>query len=151
LALVIVTALAFFSLISLTTPLRPFKIIMPVFLTEVLWLKDFWNIFFEFRIYPILGAVAFFISFLWLRKGKAGLYKMQLPFFLGVGFSSYSFFRFCLFLTFKEDPAWADWWEETFEFIMIISVLLLLMVFKSQLNLKTPWPFHKSRNIKQET
>jgi hypothetical protein len=113
LALWLLPALAFVALIPLTMPLRPFKIVMPVFLSDVVWLKDFWNLFFEFRLYPILGALGFMMSFLYLRRGRSGLIKSQLPFFLALGFTSYSFFRFGLLLTFNENQGWADWWEES--------------------------------------
>ena len=141
LALWLLPALAFVALIPVTMPLRPFKIVMPVFLSDVVWLKDFWNLFIEFRLYPILGAFCFMIAFLYLRRGRDGLKKAQLPFFLALGFTSYSFFRFGLLLTFNENQGWADWWEESTEFIMIAMVLLFLAVFKDQLKLKTPWPF----------
>lgn len=143
LALFLVPALAFVTLIPVTMPLRPFRIVMPVFLSDVLWFKDFWNLFVQFRIYPMLGAIGFLISFLWLWKGKGGLSKAQLPFFAAVGFASYSFFRFGLLLTFKENQAWADWWEEATEFIMIAAVLFFLEIFKTQLALKTPWPLNR--------
>ena len=140
LALWLLPALAFVALIPVTMPLRPFKIVMPVFLSNVVWLKDFWNLFFEFRLYPIIGALGFMITFLYLRRGRSGLIKAQLPFFLALGFTSYSFFRFGLLLTFNENQGWADWWEESTEFIMIAAVLLFLEVFKRQLKLETPWP-----------
>ena len=116
---------------------------MPVFLSEVVWLKDFWNLFFEFRLYPILGAAGFVMSFLWLRRGQSGLLKSQFPFFLALGSTSYSFFRFGLLLTFNENQAWADWWEESTEFIMIAMVVLFLVVFKNQLELESTWLFRK--------
>jgi len=143
LALWLLPALAFVALIPLTMPLRPFKIVMPVFLSDVVWLKDFWNLLTEFRLYPILGALSFMISFLYLRRGRSGLIKAQLPFFLALGFTSYSFFRFGLLLTFNENQGWADWWEESTEFIMIAMVVLLLVVFKNQLELESTWLFRK--------
>ena len=124
-------------------PLRPFKIVMPVFLSDVVWLKDFWNLMTEFRLYPILGALSFMISFIYLRRGRSGLIRAQLPFFLALGFTSYSFFRFGLLLTFNENQGWADWWEESTEFIMIAMVVLLLVVFKNQLELESTWLFRK--------
>jgi rhodanese-related sulfurtransferase len=144
LAIYLLPALAFTALIPVTMPLRPFRIIMPVFLTDVLWLKDFWNLFLEFRVYPILGTLGFIISYLWLRKGRLALPKAQLPFFLALGFTVYSYFRFGLFLTFNENQAWADWWEESTEFILVALVMVLLMVFKNQLDLRMPWRFSKS-------
>lgn len=143
LALFLMPALAFVVLLPVTMPLRPFKIIMPVFLSDVLWFKDFWNLFVEFRVYPILGAIGFLISFLWMWKGKAGISKAQLPFFAAVGFAGYSFFRFGLLLTFKENQAWADWWEEATELILIAAVLFFLEIFKTQFDLKTPWPLNR--------
>ncbi len=131
LALWLLPALAFVALIPVTMPLRPFRIVMPVFLSDVVWLKDFWNLFIEFRLYPILGAACFVAAFLWLRRGQNRLKKSQLPFFLALGFTSYSFFRFGLLLTFSENQAWADWWEESTEFIVIAMVVLLLVVFKN--------------------
>jgi rhodanese-related sulfurtransferase len=143
LALFVVPAFAFASLIPVTMPLRPFVITMPVFLSDVLWVKDFWNLMFEFRVYPILGALCFVIAFLFLRRGKAGLKKAQLPLFCATGFVGYSFFRFGLFLTFRENQAWANWWEESTELILVVTVLLFLDVFKDQLGLRTPWPLNK--------
>lgn len=140
LALWLLPALAVVALIPLTMPLRPFKIVMPVFLSEVVWFKDFWNLFFEFRLYPILAALGFMITFFYLRRGRSGLVPAQLPFFLALGFTSYSFFRFGLLLTFSENQGWADWWEESTEFIMIAMVVLFLEVFKRQLKIVTPWP-----------
>ena len=80
------------------------------------------------------------MTFLYLRRGRSGLTKAQLPFFLTLGFASYSFFRFGLLLTFNENQGWADWWEESTEFIMIAMVLLFLEVFRNQLKIETPWP-----------
>ena len=140
LALWLLPALAFVALIPVTMPLRPYKIIMPVFLSNVVWLKDFWNLFFEFRLYPIIGALGFMIAFFYLRRGRGGIIKAQLPFFLALGFTSYSFFRFGLLLTFSENQGWADWWEESTEFIMIAAVLLFIEIFKRQLKIETPWP-----------
>ncbi|MHC4457662.1 MAG: rhodanese-like domain-containing protein [Planctomycetota bacterium] len=139
LALYLLPALAFTAFIPVTMPLRPFRIIMPVFLADVLWFKDFWNLFLEFRVYPILGALCFITSYFWTRKGQHALPKAQLPFFLALGFTLYSYFRFGLLLTFNENQAWADWWEESTEFIMVALVMLLLVVFKNQLGLKMPW------------
>jgi len=148
LALWLLPALAFVALIPLTMPLRPFKIVMPVFLSDVVWLKDFWNLFIEFRVYPILGAACFVMAFLWLRQGQRGLLKSQLPFFLALGFTSYSFFRFGLLLTFNENQAWADWWEESTEFIMVAMVVLLLVVFKNQLELENTWCYQKLKRLR---
>jgi hypothetical protein len=148
LALYLLPALAFVALIPLTMPLRPFKIIMPVFLSDVIWLKDFWNLFFEFRLYPIVGALGFMISFLYLRQGRSGVTKAQLPFFLALGFTCYSFFRFGLLATFNENQAWADWWEESTEFIMIAMVVLLLLVFKKQLELESTWLYKKFKSLR---
>jgi rhodanese-related sulfurtransferase len=139
LAIFLLPALAFTAFIPVTMPLRPFRIIMPVFLTDVLWLKDFWNLFLEFRLYPILGALCFIISYFWTRKGQHALQKAQLPFFLALGFTFYSYFRFGLLLTFSENQAWADWWEESTEFIMVALIMIWLVVFKNQLELKRPW------------
>ncbi|MEJ2169508.1 MAG: rhodanese-like domain-containing protein [Desulfobacterales bacterium] len=148
LALWLLPALAFVALIPVTMPLRPFRIVMPVFLSEVVWLKDFWNLFLEFRLYPILGAVCFVLAFLWLRRGQSGLLKSQLHFFLALGFTSYSFFRFALLLTFSENQAWADWWEESTEFIMVAMVVLLLVVFKNQLELENTWLYRKLKFLR---
>lgn len=139
-ALVVIPALAFTSIIPVTMPLRPFEIVMPVFLSEVLWIKDFWNLFLEFRVYPILGAIFFILAFLIMLQGKKGFLKAQLPFFLGMGFMAYSLFRFSLLLTFRENQAWADWWEETTELITVFMVLFLLIIFRKQLNIRLPWP-----------
>jgi len=148
LALWLLPALVLVALIPVTMPLRPFKIVMPVFLSDVVWLKDFWNLFVEFRLYPILGAVCFIIAFLGLRRGRRALLKSQLPFFLGLGFTSYSFFRFGLLLPFNENQAWADWWEESTEFIMITMVVLLLVVFKNQLELENTWLYKKLKSLR---
>jgi hypothetical protein len=46
-------------------------------------------------------------------------------------------------LTFSENQAWADWWEESTEFIMVAMVVLLLVVFKNQLELENTWLYQK--------
>jgi hypothetical protein len=150
LALYLLPALAFIATMPLTMPLRPYRIIMPVFLADVIWLKDFWNLFFEFRLYPILGAVCFIVSFLLLYKGRRGLAKSQLLFFLALGFTSYSFFRFGLLLTFNENQGWADWWEESTEFIVVAMVILFLETFKAQFEIKTPWPLNKFKFLRAQ-
>ncbi len=143
LALYLLPSLAFVALIPVTMPIRPFGISMPVFLSDVLWLKDFWNLCLEFRVYPILAALFFTISFFLVRRGRPALLTSQPPFFLALGLASYSYFRFGLLLTFNENQAWADWWEESTEFILVAMVILLLEVFKNQLGLRTPWPLNK--------
>jgi hypothetical protein len=115
LAIYLLPALAFTAFIPVTMPLR----------------------------YPILGALCFIASYFWTRKGRHALPKAQLPFFLALGFTFYSFFRFGLLLTFNENQAWADLWEESTEFIMVALVMILLLVFKNQLGLKIPWKFSK--------
>jgi hypothetical protein len=88
------------------------------------------------------------LSILYLRQGRRSIKKSQLSFFLALGFTSYSFFRFGLLLTFNENQGWADWWEESTAFIMIAMVLLFLEVFKGQLKIVTPWPPGKLQAFK---
>jgi len=132
-------ALALCALLPLCGTIRPYQAILPVFGVNVLWTNTFTILFIESRVYPILGALGFAAAFVYLRRGKAALQKALLPFFLGLGFTSYAVFKMVLTLAFFDNPAWGDWWEEFTELIAIFAVLLFLYVFRGQLEINFPF------------
>jgi hypothetical protein len=144
-ALFVAPALAFVSLIPLTMPLRPFGVVMPVLLSEVVWIKGFWTLFAEFRVYPLLAILLFAVASLRLLEGKHGVSRAQAPFFVGLGFASFALFRLALLLTFRENPAWADWWEESTELVITAALMFSLFVFRDQLELRLPWPLAETK------
>lgn len=126
------------ALLPVTMPIRPYTMIMPVFDSDVLWIKDFWNLLIEFRVYPILGACCALLSFLIFRRGKDAVTKAQPLLFLSVGFTGYAFFRFGLLLTFGENQGWADWWEELSELMLVVLIWGFLVVYRRSYSLKMP-------------
>lgn len=130
--------LAISALLPVTMPIRPYTIIMPVFDSNVLWIKDFWNLMIEFRVYPLLGALCAMVSFLILRRGQDAAKKAQPLLFLSVGFTGYAFFRFGLLLTFGENQGWADWWEELSELMLVVMIWGFLVVYRRSYRLKIP-------------
>ena len=141
LAKFLLPALMVVSLIPWFVPLRPFAVVMPVFGTDVLWVRSTWNLLFELRLFPAIGAVCFAIAFVFVLRGKRGL-QPSLPWlFMGVGFASFALFRTVLFSMFYENPAWDNWWEEATELLAVIAVLWGLTAFRTQLGLRSAFSF----------
>ena len=137
-SLVALIMLAACALVPVTMPIRPFTIILPVFGSDVLWLKDFWNLFVEYRVYPILGSLSAVACLAILYPGKHRIKQAQPMLFTSIGLIGYAFFRFGLLLTFNENQAWADWWEELSELMLVVLVWVFLVVFRQSYHLQIP-------------
>ncbi len=129
-------ACAVVAMLPWSVPLRPIVATMPVFGADVLWPKTSAVLTLEFRVYPTAAALLFALSAVRLRGPGSGLHRAEGFFFWGLGFLAYALFRFFLFSSFRHAPAWADFWEETTELIMVVGLLAFLWTFRSQLGLR---------------
>ena len=66
---------------------------------------------------------------------KEGIRRAKPPFFLATGFLAFSLLRFFLVLAFRERPLWSDAFEEITELFTIISLAVLLHLFREPLGL----------------
>ncbi len=137
-ALFLAPAFAIVALIPLTAPLWPDRRVTPVFGTDVLWVRDAFNLAAQFRVYPIVGALGFVAAFGVLLSGQRRLRASLPPFFAAFGFASFSLFRFILEAPFLGNPAWSNWWEESIELVVVIAITVFLWCFRAQLGLRFP-------------
>ncbi|MFC1707473.1 rhodanese-like domain-containing protein [Planctomycetota bacterium] len=129
-------AMALVTLMPLTSPLRPLNVTIPVLGGDVQWVKPFSVMVVELRLYPVLGALLFALALIGLKRGGDSIRTAELPFFLGVGVSSFSLFRYFLLETYRHMPIWGDIWEELTELFIVALTGLFLMVFRKQLGLR---------------
>ncbi|MBI5487226.1 MAG: rhodanese-like domain-containing protein [Deltaproteobacteria bacterium] len=124
-----------FALLPLSAPLRPARVILPVYGTD--WPHDLSLLvaFVQFRLYPALALLCFVAALVLLLHGRAGTRRAQIPFFLGLGLLSFPLFRWFLEEGYRDMPVWAEWWEEATEFLAILGTGVLLFVFRRQLGL----------------
>ncbi|HLP58256.1 MAG TPA: hypothetical protein VK186_05470 [Candidatus Deferrimicrobium sp.] len=123
-------ALAVISLIPLFMPLKPFHYILTIYSSSshfdypslVLWI--------ELRLYPVLGTVLMLSSLFFLGANNRNLKKSQLPFFVGIGFMSFSLVRFVLVYAFYGSPHWFSFWEELTELMVIAGLCLFFFLFR---------------------
>ncbi len=104
----------------------------------MLWVRDAANLAAQFRVYPIVGALGFAAAFFVLLRRQRGLRASLPPFFVAIGFASFSLFRFILEAPFLENPAWSNWWEESIELVVVIAITVFLWCFQAQLGLRFP-------------
>jgi rhodanese-related sulfurtransferase len=88
----------------------------------------------QMRLYPILGLWFFVVAFVWLRKPSA-IEKAKAPFFVGLGFLSFSLLRFFLQHAFGQAVVWANAWEELTELATVLGLMAILWIFRGQLEL----------------
>jgi len=132
-------AAAWLSIIPLLEPLHPVNMVMPVYGTEVCYMSSIGLQFALFRVYPIAAALLFLVAFIMLLRGRTSVGRTKLPFFLGVGFATFSLFRFFLYGGYRLNSGWTLIWEETTELIAISGVAIVLWTFRRQLGIKLPW------------
>lgn len=126
-------ALAVFSLMPLSTPLRPSHYGTRVFGSAVDYGAPLLNALVEWWGYGAVGAACFLAALLMLRGGPRSIRRAELPFFAGVGFGSFAVFRFLLQHAFASALHWADFWEEVTELVAISSIGFLLLFFRAPL------------------
>lgn len=126
-------AMALVSVMPLTAGLAPVRPTVQVFDSQVVYAVTLPVQLMHFRLYPLVAVAAFLLSFLLLFGGRRTFGWAQRAFFVGLGFASFSLFKFFLFRTFRGAPWWADFWEEATELLATLAVLVGLFVFRRQL------------------
>jgi rhodanese-related sulfurtransferase len=128
--LFLVPALGSLALLPLTAPLRPLAPTMTIYGGTWAPIISLFDMFVQFRIYPVLALLALSVTLALLFFGRAGVRRAQFPFFLGLGLLMFPLFRFFLYEAYRDMPVWADFWEEATEFIATAGVLVFLIVFR---------------------
>lgn len=88
----------------------------------------------EVRYYPVLASVMFLAAALLLKlKRHNPLHPSKILFAGAMGTFGFSLFRLIVFQAYRDNLVWMDFWEETTEFIYILSVLVILWYFRRSL------------------
>lgn len=86
----------------------------------------------EVRYYPLLSLAFFGLSFLVLLSGRGNGFESSKVFYaMGIGPLGFSLMRFFFFWGYRENPLWADAWEEITEFLFIAFVLWIVIRIRS--------------------
>jgi rhodanese-related sulfurtransferase len=89
---------------------------------------------FEIRYLPVVAFVLFFISWVILISNKKNAIEWsKLIFAAGVGALGFCFFRLILVQIFHDHLSWFEAWEEITEFLFIISLSVILWLFRQGL------------------
>jgi len=128
-------AFAVVSLMPWTAPLRSSHSLSMVFGTPVAFGYPIDLQLADFRVYPLIAAVLLLAALVLLLGGGHSLRRAQLPLFGGIGFMSFSLFRFFLLEAYRTAPVWADFWEETTELLFILGLGLFLFFYRRRLGL----------------
>jgi rhodanese-related sulfurtransferase len=129
-------ALAVLALMPWCLPLRSLYQVSKVFATPVLYSYSPGLQLIDFRAYPLLALLFFLLAMTRLLRGALDFRAAQFPFFAGVGLLSFSLFRFFLLETYRQSPAWMDFWEETTELIMILGLGWFLFHYRIEAGLR---------------
>lgn len=111
---------------------------MAVFNVETHFLFSSTLMLVELRLYPILASALMLISLPFLLGGPAGIKRARVPFFLGLGFMTYSLFRFFLLYSFDGLPYWMNFREEITELIATFGLGVFLFIFRHTLGIPFP-------------
>jgi len=128
-------ALGAISLLPLCAAPWPRHELAQVFSTRVDYGLPIINQLVEYRLYPVLGALAMLLTLVRLRGGPQSVRRAERPFFVGFGLLSFVVVRFLLQYTFRQRPIWSDFWEELTELMTVLGVGLVVWVFRRQLGL----------------
>ncbi len=139
-------SLALIALMPLTAPAKPFKILMTVNDVPTVFTFSALVLFFELRVYAILGSIMMLLGGIARKFEKDRFHKSETLFFIGFGFMFYSLFRFVLLACYDGIPQWMNFWEEISELIMISLLVYFLFVFRNQLKIKIPIKWLKLKN-----
>jgi hypothetical protein len=132
----VVVGLAAMALMPLSAPLRP-----TMFTTEILgsaadYGEPILNHLVELRLYPLLGAALFLATLpLLVRGGPGSLRRAEPLFYAALGLTVYPLLRHLLVNAYRDALQWSDFWEELTELLLVVTVGLLLVVFRRQLGL----------------
>lgn len=141
-------AFALLSLIPLTFAPHPAHYVSQVFNTVVHYGSPIFNDLVELQLYAVIGCICFLVAWFMLHgRGPESTRRAELPFFVGIGFSSFAVFRFFLYEVFRQSMYKADFWEEITETLAMLGLGLMLYVYRKQLNLpKSQRTFEASAN-----
>lgn len=127
--------LAVLALMPITAPLEPLRIIVPVFGSPVAYEINATIQTLEFRLYPALAVLFMLGAWAVLLGGAARIRTAEPLFFAGFGFLSFALLRFFLFRSFLPYLSLSGAWEELTELFTIITVGLLLWIYRNPLGL----------------
>ena len=139
-------SLALIALMPLTAPAKPFKILMTVNDVPTVFTFSALVLFFELRVYAILGSIMMLLGGIVRKFEKNRIDKSETLFFIGFGFMFYSLFRFVLLACYDGIPQWMNFWEEISELIMISLLAYFLFIFRNQFKIKIHTKWLKLKN-----
>lgn len=131
----LVAALAVVALMPLSVDLRPTHLVVNVFGTEVDYGAPVINQLVELRLYPVLACLGFITTLALLRGGPRSVRRAEPAFYVAFGLMAYSLLRHLLINTHGDALYWSDFWEESTELMLVLTVGMVLLVFKQQLGL----------------
>ncbi len=126
------------ALLPLTATIAPYDHLGTVFGSEVRYTYSPFLIWLNFRLFPIIAAGCFVATAGLLWGAATAPARAKGPFFVGLGFWLFSWFRFCLVTAFARTPVWLDFWEELTELLITLGVGLVLWFFRAQLRPTSP-------------
>ena len=129
-------SLALLALMPITAPVKPFKIIMTINDTPTIFSFSPMVLFFELRLYAVLGSIFLLYSGIILKFRNNKFNISEIFFFIGFGFMFYSLFRFVLLACYDGIPQWMNFWEEFSELIMISLLSYFLFIFRKQFKIQ---------------
>ncbi|MBI2570162.1 MAG: hypothetical protein HYV63_24430 [Candidatus Schekmanbacteria bacterium] len=124
------------ALMPLSVPLVPAHRVVWVFGTAVRFDLSMPVLIAELRAYPLIAVVALLTAAVRAWPGHHAAAAARWPFFLGFGLLSYALFRFVLVAAYRDQPHWANFWEEATELLVILAVAVCLWTFGRQLGLR---------------
>ncbi len=127
--------MAFISLIPISASAGARAATFRIFGSDVSYGPSAAQVLIEFRLLPVLACGALLVASALLARGHAGLRAAQVPFFAGLGLTTFSTFRFFLAEGFRAVPYWADFWEEATELGATLVIAWALWIFRRQLGL----------------
>ncbi|HET8542801.1 MAG TPA: rhodanese-like domain-containing protein [Anaeromyxobacter sp.] len=132
----VVIGLAVVALMPLSAPLRPTMFRTEVFGSAADYGEPILNHLVELRLYPVLGALLFLATLPFLLRGGPGSLRRAEPvFYAALGFTLYPALRHLLVNAYRERLHWSDFWEELTELLAMVTLGLLLWIFRGQLGL----------------
>ncbi len=126
--LFVIPATAVLAAMPLTAPIGSHFYIGKVFNSSVIFGHPVIYQVLEARFYPLAALVFFVVSFFTLLfQREAGFEGSKIFYAIGLGPLGFSLMRFLCYWGYKENPLWADVWEEITEFLFIAFVLWITL------------------------
>jgi len=120
---------AIMAFIPLTAALGGYHVVGDVFGTAVVFGHSLAQQILENRVWPLGAVLCLTVSFVVLQRRKeTGFETAKSWLSAGLGLLGFSLMRFFVFSSFKENPIWADIWEELTESLFVFAVYFLLFM-----------------------